>query len=57
MQGTFIPGTELMERVLDGYKDFLYIKIMPSDPATIPFYESFGFRQYDNYSALEIKKL
>ena len=46
-----------MERVLDGYKEFLYIKIMPSDPATIPFYEKFGFKQYGNYSALEIKRL
>lgn len=55
-QGAHI-GAELMERVLDGYQDFLYVKIMPSDPGTIPFYEKFGFRQYDNYSALEIKRL
>ena len=50
-------GKELMERLLDKYKDILYIKIMPSDPKTIPFYEKFGFKQYDNYSALEIMRL
>jgi N-acetylglutamate synthase and related acetyltransferases len=54
-QGEHI-GNELMERILDGYKDFLHIKIMPSDPKTIPFYEKFGFKRYDNYSALEIKR-
>ena len=54
-QGEHI-GNELMERILDGYKDFLHIKIMPSDPKTISFYEKFGFKRYDNYSALEIKR-
>jgi predicted acetyltransferase len=29
---------------------------MPSDPKNIAFYERYGFKQYDNYSALEIKK-
>ncbi len=50
-------GTELMNRLLKKYQHLLYVKIMPSDPATIPFYEKFGFRQYDHYSALEIKRL
>lgn len=50
-------GTELMKRILDGYQNFLYVKVMPSDPNTIPFYERFGFVQYDNYAALEIKRL
>ena len=35
--------------------DQLYIKVMPSDPKTIPFYEKFGFQQYENYSAMLIK--
>ena len=48
-------GAELMKRVLAYFDDHLYIKIMPSDPETIPFYERFGFRSYDNYSAMVIK--
>jgi GNAT superfamily N-acetyltransferase len=55
-QGAHI-GNELMKRILDRYRNFLYVKIMPSDPNVIPFYERFGFKQYDNYSALEIKRL
>lgn len=51
----FHIGTELMNRLLMRYQDLLYIKIVPSDPNTIPFYKRFGFRQYDNYSAMVIK--
>lgn len=50
-------GTGLMERLLKNYEHHLHIKIMPSDPKTIPFYKKFGFEQYDNYTALEIKRL
>lgn len=53
-QGQHI-GEELMHRLMDEYKDLLYVKIMPSDPKTIHFYEKFGFREFDNYSAMEIK--
>ena len=48
-------GEELMKRLLSHFKDHLYVKIIPSDPKTIPFYERFGFKQYDNYSAMIIK--
>ncbi len=48
-------GDELMKRVMRSYEDLLYVKIMPSDPKTIPFYEKYGFQQYDNYSAMERK--
>lgn len=50
-------GTELMNRLLAKFEHHLYVKIMPSDPATIPFYEKFGFRQYDHYSAMAIVRL
>ena len=53
-QGKHI-GEELMKRILSHFGDHLYIKIIPSDPKTIPFYERFGFRTYDNYSAMVIK--
>ncbi|MGN0185483.1 MAG: GNAT family N-acetyltransferase [Aristaeellaceae bacterium] len=55
-QGLHI-GAELMQRLLKKYENHLYVKIMPSDPATIPFYEKFGFRQYDHYSAMVIARL
>ena len=38
---------------LDG---LLYIKVMPSDPKTIPFYARYGFQQYDNFSAMVMKR-
>lgn len=52
----FHIGSELMKRLMSQYKDYLYIKIIPSDPATIPFYKKFGFVSYDNYSAMIVKK-
>lgn len=55
-QGQHI-GEELMYLLLNKYKDLLYVKIMPSDPQTIPFYKKFGFEIFDNYSAMEIKRL
>lgn len=55
-QGLHI-GEGLMERMLEQLRDFLYVKIMPSDPKTIPFYERFGFRQYDNYTAMSLKRI
>lgn len=53
-QGIHI-GDELMARIMEEYNDLLYVKIIPSDPATIPFYERYGFRQYENYSAMVVK--
>ena len=53
----FHIGDELMKRILSFFKDHLYIKIMPSDPKTMAFYEKYGFKTYDNYSAMVIKRL
>lgn len=53
-QGLHI-GDELMKKLLAHFEELLYVKIMPSDPKTIPFYERFGFQSYDNYSALVVK--
>ena len=50
-QGQYI-GDELMKRIMSFYQNLLYVKVMPSDPETIPFYERYGFQQYDNYSAM-----
>ena len=53
-QGMHI-GEELMTRILKYFKEHLYVKVMPSDPKTMRFYEKFGFKSYDNYSAMVIK--
>lgn len=53
-QGLHI-GDTLMQRLLHQFEGLLYVKIMPSDPKTIPFYARFGFQQYDNYSAMVIR--
>ena len=53
-QGLHI-GDELMKRIMACFKDLLYVKIMPSDPKTIPFYQRYGFKQYENYCAMETK--
>lgn len=53
-QGLHI-GDELMKRIMKKFRDLLYVKIMPSDPKTKPFYQRYGFVEYDNYSAMETK--
>lgn len=53
-QGLHI-GDMLMRRLMEYLDKILYVKIMPSDPKTIPFYERYGFKQYENDSAMEIK--
>ena len=53
-QGQHI-GDNLMKQIMNFYENLLYVKVIPSDSKTIPFYERYGFRQYDNYSAM-VKK-
>ena len=55
-QGKHI-GANLIERILKPYRNYMYIKLMPSDPQTVPFYEKFGFRCYDNYTVMQIARL
>lgn len=50
-QGLHI-GDELMKRIMKCFESLLYVKVIPSDPKTIPFYERYGFQQYDNYAAM-----
>lgn len=53
-QGKHI-GDELMKRLMNHFRNLLYVKVMPSDPKNIAFYERYGFKQYDNYSAMVVK--
>lgn len=55
-QGRHI-GDELMKRIMKNFTDLLHVKVIPSDPRTITFYERYGFRQYDNYSATVKKNM
>lgn len=50
-QGRHI-GDALMKQLMCSFENHLYVKVMLSDPKTIAFYERYGFRQYDNYSAM-----
>ena len=50
-------ATALMERLMERYQHLLHVKLMPSNPDTVPFYEKFGFRRYDKYTALELENL
>ena len=54
-QGQHI-GDNLMKQIMNFYENLLYVKVIPSDSKTIPFYERYGFRQYDNYSAMVRKQ-
>lgn len=53
----FHIGAGLMNRIMEKYKNLLHIKVMPSDPKTVPFYEKFGLYKYENYTAMEKKNM
>lgn len=55
-QGLHI-GDELMKRMMGNFEDLLYVKVIPSDDKTKPFYRRYGFEEYDNYSAMVKKNL
>lgn len=55
-QGRHI-GDELMNRIMKNFTDLLHVKVIPSNPRTITFYERYGFRRYDNYSAMVKKNM
>ena len=55
-QGRHI-GDELMKCIMKNFTDLLYVKVIPSNPGTITFYERYGFRQYDNCLAMVRKNM
>ena len=48
---------ELMKRIMKNFTDLLHVKVIPSNPRTITFYERYGFRQYDNCPAMVRKNM
>ena len=45
---------EMIERIKERYKNYLYIEGMPEDKANIPFYVKHGFRVMENGAAIQI---
>ena len=45
---------EMIERMKERYKNYLYIEGMPEDKANVPFYVKNGFRVMENGAAIQI---
>ena len=45
---------EMIERMKERYKDYLYIEGMPEEKANVPFYVKHGFRVMENGAAIQI---
>ena len=45
---------EMIERIKERYKNYLYIEGMPEDKASVPFYIKHGFRVMENGAAIQI---
>ena len=45
---------EMIERIKERYKNYLYSKGMPEEKANVPFYVKHGFRVMENGAAIRI---
>ena len=45
---------EMIERIKERYKNYLYIEGMPEAKANVPFYVKHGFRVMENGAAIQI---
>ena len=52
-QGHGIAGN-LVQKVTDKYRDYLYLEIMPEDSKNVAFYEKFGFHKMEDGTAMNI---
>ena len=52
-QGQGIAG-EMLERIKEKYKNYLYIEEMPEDEKNVPFYEKHGFQRMEHGAAIQI---
>ena len=52
-QGKGIAG-EMLERIKEKYKNYLYIEGMPEDEKNVPFYEKHGFHRMEHGAAIQI---
>ena len=51
--GQGIAG-QLVERIKEKYKNFLYIEGMPEDETNVSFYEKHGFLRMEHGAAIQI---
>lgn len=47
-------GGEMIERIKEKYKNYLYIEGMPDDRKNVPFYQKHGFTLMENGAAIQI---
>ena len=52
-QGQGIAG-EMLERIKEKYKNYLYLEGMPEDEANVPFYKKHGFQRLEHGAAIQI---
>ena len=52
-QGQGIAG-ELLERIKEKYRNYLYIEGMPEDESNVSFYEKHGFQRMEHGAAIQI---
>lgn len=45
---------EMLERIKEKYKNYLYIEGMPEDEKNVPFYEKHGFQRMEHGAAIQI---
>lgn len=47
-------ATEMLNRVKEKFKNYLYIEVMPEDKNNVPFYQKHGFSLMENGAAMQI---
>ncbi len=47
-------ASQMIERVKEKYKDYLYLEIMPEESKNVAFYEKFGFQVMADGTAMQI---
>ena len=52
-QGKGIAG-EMLERIKEKYKNYLYIEGTSEDEKNVPFYEKHGFQRMEHGAAIQI---
>ena len=45
---------EMLERIKEKYKNYLYLEGMPEDEANVPFYKKHGFQRLEHGAAIQI---
>ncbi len=47
-------ASQMMERIKERYRDFLYIEVMPEESKNASFYQRFGFKVMEDGVAMQI---